>query len=166
MGNRQRRRPRLVQAQQHVRALAQPNRRQCRGVLESPHDVDPWPGRVDDRSRGDLNRVSVGVHDGTRDSPVHCSQLANLRVVEDDGARLLGGAQVREAEPPVVRRRVGVDAARAEAVEAEARDALASALGRSQAVESRACECAVEDEPGLDRRRTVRAVPVERKQER
>ena len=118
VGNRQRRRPRLVQAQQYVRALAEPNRRGCRRILESPHDVHPGAGRVDDRARRDLDSLSVDEHDGPRDAPVHRAQLANLRVVQDDGARFLGGAHVREAEPPVMRRRVGVDTARAKAVEA------------------------------------------------
>ena len=61
---------------------------------------------------------------------------------------------------------VRVDTARAEPVEAEARDTLADPLRRGEAMQPRTRERAVENEAGLDRHRPVGPAAVEREHKR
>ena len=107
---------------------------------------DPGACRVHDRARFDGDRLArqavaqLGAADTTR----HLPERDHLRVVRDHAA---GGGRrphVRETEPRIVRERVDVDAAAAQAVEPEVGDALQRARGRQQAAEPVAGERRVE----------------------
>ena len=151
-----------------MHALRQADERRRRRVLEGANAVDPRARRVHDRARLDGERLArqavahLGTADTTRDLP----ERDHLRVVRDHTA---GGGRrphVGETEPPVVRERVDVDAAAAQAVEPEIGDALQRTRGRQQAAEPVARETRVEREPEPQRRRPVGTVAVEREQER
>ena len=96
----------------------------------------------------------------------HVAQRDHLRVVRDRAAGVGSRPDVGEAEPPVVRERVDVDAAAAQALEPEVGNALQRTRGREQATEPVARQPRVEREPQPERRRPVGAVTVEREQER
>ena len=123
-----------------MRALAEPDRRGRRGVLEPPHDVHPGPGRVDDRPRRDRDCRPVDEHLGPRDAPVHRSQLAYLRVVDHRRPGLGRRPDVREAEATVVSDRICIEAAGAQPVEAQARNVLPCVLGWHESLQSSSCE--------------------------
>ena len=99
---------------------------------------------------------------GAADSPVCRAQLDDLGVVEDEGVSLGRGADVREAEPTVVRPGVRVEAAPLQRVDTEAGHAFRRALGPDDSAEPLAGECRVEPETGLDRQAAVGTVPVKR----
>ena len=151
-----------------MHALRQAGERRRGRVLEGANAVDPRAGRVHDRARLDGERLArqavahLGAAHATRDLP----ERDHLRVVRDHTAG--GGCRphVGETEPPVVRERVDVDAAAAQPLEPEIRDALQRTRGRQQAAEPVAGERRVEREPEPERPRPVGAVPVEREQER
>ena len=90
----------------------------------------------------------------------------DLCAVQDRGARLLRGEDVLEAEPRVVRPRVGIQRARAQPVETELWHELLRAIGRDEPVEAGPGESRVEEDPALHEGRAERAVPVERQEKR
>ena len=148
-----------------MRPLAEPDGRGDRGILEPAQLVDPGAGSVDDRPRRDRDGRPVDEHLGPGETPALGSQLAHLRVVEDRRPGVRGRPDVGEAETAVVRDRVRIEAARAQVVEAQARDVLPCAPGRDEPVQPCARERGVEDETGLHRQPAVGPVPVEREQE-
>ena len=123
--DRDRRRPRLVEREQRVHALAQPHRRADGCFLQPADGVDPRARRVHDRAGLDGDRLVVRDELGPDRTAAGDSQLAHLGVVEDGGACVRGRPNVREAEPAVVRLRVRVEPGRAEAVEPQRGDELA-----------------------------------------
>ena len=151
-----------------MHALREAAERRRSRILEGANAVDPRARRVHDRARLHGERLArqaiaqLGAAHATRDLP----ERDHLRVVRDHSARGGRRAHVRKAEPAVVRERVDVDAAAAQAVEPEVGDALPRTRGRQQAADPVTRERRVEREPEPERRRPVRAVPVEREQER
>ena len=148
-----------------MRPLAEPHGRAGGGILQPAHCVHPGPGGVHHRPRGDRDGAPVGEHLGAGDPAPRDPELAHLGVVEHRRPGLGGRPDVREAEAAVVRVGVGVEPAGAQAVEAQARHALASELRWDEPAQAGARERGVEDEARLDRQRAVRSAPVERKQE-
>ena len=102
--------PVLPALDEHVHALAQPDRRLRARVLEPADVVDPRAARVHDRARRDAHGVAVREHVGAL-PPAQCDHLG---VVEDRRARVGGTANVCERQAPVVRHRVRVERAGAE----------------------------------------------------
>ena len=168
MRNRQRRRPGPVELQQQVHAFRQAAERRRRRILEGANAVDPRACRVHDRARLDGERLArqAIAHLGAPHATLDLPERDHLGVVRDHTA---GGGRrphVGETEPPVVRVRVDVDAAAAQAFEPEVGDALQRTRGRQQAAEPVTGEARVESEPEPERRRPVGAVTVEREEER
>ena len=151
---------------EHVRALAQPDRRARPRVLEPADRVDPRPGGVHDDAGAHVDGLAVELDLRTGDLPVDEPERDDLGAVEDRRAGLGRREDVLEAEARVVRPGVGVQRARAEPVEAERRHQLARAIRPDEPVQARPRERRVEDDPALDERGPERAVPVERQEER
>ena len=164
--DRQRRRPVLLRLEHDVRALAEPHRRPRTRFLQAADVVDPRAGGVDDSARPHLDRLSVDGHLPAGDASASAVQRGDLGVVEHRRARRRRGADVGEAQPAVVRPRVRVEPARAEALRAQSRHEALRALGVDEPVQARAGERLVEDDPGLHDQRPVRPAAVEREQER
>ena len=166
--NRQRRRPGTVEFQQQVHALREAAERGRPRVLEGTNAVDPRSRRVHDRAclHGErLAREAIAQLRATH-ATRFVPERDHLRVVRDHTARGGGRAHVRKAEPAVVRERVDVHTAAAQAVEAEIGDALSRTRGRQQAADPVTGERRVQREPEPQRPRPVGAIPVEREQER
>ena len=168
MRDRERGRPGLVERQRHVHALGEPAVRVDPGVLQPAQRVEPRPGRVDDRPRLHRDRLAgEAVADlGARDPAGDRAKLDHLREVEHRRPCLRRSGHVREAEPLVVRPRVLVDAATAQALEPERGNAAPGAVRPHEPPELLARERGVRPQPGLDRRRPVGAAAVDREQER
>ncbi len=161
--DRQRGRPRLRRA----RARGRP----CSGGRTSPH-ADPRSG-ARASTHGPAALTTTGSRARRRPSPRPPGSVATLWLRATNSASLRtvapglrGRADVREAEPAVVRPRVGVEAARAQVVGAQRRHHAARALGVDEPVQPRPGEGRVEDDPGLHDGGPVRAAAVEREQER
>ncbi len=149
----------LAAVDDDVHALAQAHRRLRTRILEPAHAVDPRAGGVHDRFRAHANRPTVH-RDLDRVEPDH------LGVVEDGRAAIGGCADVRKRQPAVVRPRVLVERAGAEVRVAELRHELLGAFRADEPVELRARKRRVDDDARLDEPRPVRAVLVEREEER
>jgi hypothetical protein len=162
------RRPGLLQGQERVDALAETAGGLGSGILEPPHAVDPRPRRIDDGARLHVDAlVAKPVADGRAANPsLRRPELDDLGVVDDNGAVLGRRADIREAEPAVVRPGVGIEPAPLQGVEAEGGDALRRALGLDHASEPLAGERRVEPEARLDRKAPIGPVLVQRQEKR
>ena len=143
-------------------ALAQADGRCCRRILELPDPVYPGAGRVDDRAGAHRDAVELGA----ADTPSRDPQVQHRGVVEDGRAGVGGRPDVCEAQPGVVRPRVGVQPAAPEALSPEVGHALTSAVRCHHATEPLPRESRVEPESSANRGGAVGTVVVERNQER
>ena len=153
--------PVLPALDEHVHALAQPDRRLRARILEPADVVDPRAARVHDRACRDTHGFAVHEHVGAL-PPAQCDHLG---VVEDRRARVGGTANVCERQAPVVRHRVRVERAGAERLPAQARNEPPRPLDRDGPVQPGAGERRVDQDPRLHEPGPVRAALVEREQE-
>ena len=128
--------------------------------------VDPRSGRVHDDARVDGDLLAVRAHVRPADPARVEAKRDDPRAVEDARSRVRGRAHVLEAQSRVVRRRVRVQRARTQPVDAQWRDELARSVRRHEPVEPRARERRVDDDPALDERRPVRTALVQGQEKR
>ena len=118
-----------------MRSTAQADRGSGLRVLEPAHVVDPRPGRVHDVPRVDGHVPPVHAHLGPDEAAVELPEGDDLGAVQHARAGIRGGADVREAEASVVRRRVRIERARTKALGPQLRDQLPCAVGTDEPVE-------------------------------
>ena len=150
--DRERGAPVLAAVDDDVHALAEPHRRLRARILEPPHPVDPRPRRVHHRLRAHLDRPAVGQDLDRVDAD-------DFGVVEDGRASIGGGADVRERQPAVVRPCILVERTGAQPAVTERRHQLFCAFRADEAVEPRAGEGRVDDDPASARTTAGRGRP-------
>ena len=130
-------------------------------ILEPADAVEPRPGRVDDRAGPHRDGRTVDAHLGAR-----AVNRDDLGVVQDDRATVGGGAHIRHGQPRVVRPGVGIERRGMQALGAQLRDEPERAGLADTAVQLRASESRVQEDARAHEPGTVRAVAVEREDER
>ena len=154
----------------------------CQSWAPSTRTCTPLLRRIDGRAPGSSSRRTRSTHgpvaltiapartgivrpSATTSAPP-APDRDDLGVVQDDRAAVGGAADVGDRQAPVVRPRVGVQPARAQAPPPERGHERGGLVGADEPVQPRVGDHRVRDDPALHEPRPVRAVLVEREQER
>ena len=163
--DRQRGIPPAVSLEDEVRTPAQGHGRARPRILEPPDRVDPRPGRVDDGTRADIQRL-------VRENVAYLSDRPALETdqldpVQHDRAGVGGAAEIRQTQPRIVGLRVRIETGGAEAVQPQRGDELRGGRGRDHAAAlgDSPRQAGVRPESAADRDPSVRAAPVDREHE-
>jgi hypothetical protein len=159
----------LGAVENEVSALAQGYRRAPARILEAPDLVDSGARGVHDGAgrHGGGAALHVVAHCGS-DAAVRAFERDHFDPACDRRTCVSGGADVGQAEPRVVSLSVLVQAHGTQAADVERRDELGGLVGRDR--EAAQARCAGQPRVGRERRpdrsRPVRAVALDREQER